>query len=253
MWQLVRILAPLVALVMLLPGLGVAAAQQDPPATTPTETAPPPEDPAPPVGTVATVDLPAEPQTITIVVPALPERAPKRAADRKQAAPPVRKNRSRATPTVSREVAESSQSSPRIVAAAEPDKPAKVAKAATTRRRRKPARPTRPAAPRVSRQAMIRVPDRMPASGVLAAQFSSASVDPPAPASNTILYLALAFAALLSMLVALVAAAPSLALLWPRVFARVIPVQEQLLLVAACVVCGAITLVLTWALTGPGA
>lgn len=250
MWPLVRILAPLVALVTLLPGLGAAAAQQDPTSTTPIETSPPPEDPTPPVETVATVNVPAKPHTITIVVPALPERAPKRAAVRKHAAPPVRKNHSRAAPTVFREVAEPSQSSPRIVAA---DKPAKAAKAATTRRQTKPSRAKRPAPPRVSRPAVIRVPDQMPAAGVLAAQFSSASVDPSAPASNTILYLALTLAALLAMLVALAAAAPSLALLWPRVFTPVIHAQEQLLLAAACIVCAAITMAITWALTGPSA
>lgn len=250
MSPLVRILAPLVASVLLLPGPGAAAAQEDPPGTTPTETSPPPADPTPPVETVATLDVPAEPYTITIVVPVLPERAPKRAAVRKHAAPPVRRSHSRAAPTVSHEVAERSQSSPRIVAPAKPDKAAKAAK---TRKQAKPPRLKRAAPPRVSRPAVIRVPDHVPAAGVLAAQFSSASVDPSAPASNTILYLALTFAALLAMLVALAAAAPSLALLWPRVFAPVIQAQEQLLLAAACIVCAAITLAITWALTGPGA
>ena len=56
------------------------------------------------------------------------------------------------------------------------------------------------------------------------------------------LYLALAFACLLSVSVALGAAAPSLALEWPRVFACVVQLKEQLGLVAAWVVCAAITL-----------
>ncbi len=232
MWPLVRILAPLIALVMLVPGFGAAAAQQDRPGTTPTDTAPPPEDPTPPGETVTTVVVPAKPHTITIVVPALPERAPKKAAERKRAAtPPVRKNRARPAPTVSRVVAEPpSRSSPRIVVAAVPDQPAQPAKAAKTAkaaqaaraakaakaRKQKASRPKRAAPPRVSRPAVIRVPDQMPgATRVLAAQFSAASVDPPTQASRTILYLALAFAALLSTLVALVAAAPSLVPLWP--------------------------------------
>ncbi len=81
------------------------------------------------------VAVPSEPHTITVVVPALPERAgaPKRAAERKQADPPMRQNRSKAAPapTVSREYAEPpSQSSPRSLAtAAKPEQPAKAARA----------------------------------------------------------------------------------------------------------------------------
>jgi len=263
MWPLVRILAPLVALVLLLPGSGAAAAQQEPPGT-PTETSPPPAEPAPPVETVTTIDVPDEPDTTGIVVLVPPEPAPKRVAVPTRSAPPERKSHSRRSdsrtaPTGSREAAESRQSSAPIVA------PAESAKADRKRKQQKPSRPVRAAPPHASRPGVIHVPDHspavirdmdhMPAAGVLAVQFSSASVDPSAPASNTTLYLALTLAVLLAMLVSLVAAAPSLSLLWPRVFAPVIHAQEQLLLAAACVVCAAITLaitlVITWAITGP--
>lgn len=258
MRPLVRTLAPLVALVLLLPGLGSAAAQEDPPETTPTETSPPPADPTPPVETVITLDVPDASDTITIVVPVPPKPARKwaavRPAVRPAVAPSVRRSDSRPAPTVSSEVVESSQSSPRGAPAqsAKPKKAAKAAKAAKTRKQTKLSPPKRSTPPRVFRPAVIRAPEHT-AGGVLAARFSSASVDPSASTSNPIFYLALTLAALLAMLVALVAAAPSLAPLWPRVFVPVIRAQEQLLLGVACVICVAITLAITWALTGPGA
>jgi hypothetical protein len=95
--------------------------------------------------------------------------------------------------------------------------------------------------------------DGRPAHGVLAAQFSA-----PGPAfsdssQRTVLYLALVLAAILGALLSLVATAPVLARHWPEVFIPVIQSSERIVLAGVCLATGALTLAITWALTGPGA
>jgi hypothetical protein len=66
------------------------------------------------------------------------------------------------------------------------------------------------------------------------------------------LYLALAFATVLGMLLVLAAAAPLLADRWPRVFVPVIDATERIVLAAVltyvCLAGAALTLAITWAL-----
>jgi hypothetical protein len=97
------------------------------------------------------------------------------------------------------------------------------------------------------------VRDRMPVNGVLAAQFSTPQSSASATAPRAILYLALALAAVLGMVLGLAAAAPLLAGRWPQVFVPVIDATERIVLAGVCLAGAALTLAITWALTGPAA
>ena len=97
----------------------------------------------------------------------------------------------------------------------------------------------------------------MPAHGVLAAQFSSQDAALPAtlPATmhRAVLYVPLAAAVLLGILLGLVGAAPALAVRWPQVFGPVIDASERIVLAGVCLTGVVLTMAITWALTGPGA
>lgn len=239
------ILAALVGVALLAPAIAAAAVQEDPPVTTPVETTPLPPDPAPPAEPPpVTVEAPPEPQTITIQVPPLPEPAaapakPKRVQPRTHA-PRVVHTR------VERAPEPESHSRVDAVPAAKPKPNSKV------KTRKKVKHSTRHAvAPLAAAQPPVI--DPRPAHGVLSAQFSAPVAFEPAATHRAVLYLALALATVLGLLLGVVATAPVLASRWPHVFMPVIDATERIVLAGVCVAGAALTLAITWALTGPGA
>ncbi|MGZ8688492.1 MAG: hypothetical protein ACXWZP_08700 [Gaiellaceae bacterium] len=238
-------LVALAGVALLVPAIGVAAVREDPPVTTPVETVPPLPDPAPPVEPEAPPEPPAI--TITIEVPPLPE--PVVAAPRRTLARPAlpRAQARRVAPARVERVAKAESRSRADVAPVVTKKP--TPKAKPKQKLRKPRR--RVIAPVSAPQRPIR--EHVSVHGVLAAQFSAPDAASPATTHREVLYLALALAAVLGTLLGLVVAAPALAGRWPQVFVPVIDASEQIVLAGVCLACAALTLAITWALTGPGA
>ncbi len=106
----------------------------------------------------------------------------------------------------------------------------------------------------LSRPVALQEPADRPqvAQGVLAAQFSPVVSSPPASGSAAFLYLAFGLAAAFGLSLGLVAAAPRLVQRWPQVFVPVIGANERIVLASVCLAGAALTLVITWELTGPG-
>ena len=67
------------------------------------------------------------------------------------------------------------------------------------------------------------------------------------------LYLALVLAMFLGFLLSLVGTAPVLAQRWPQVFVPVMVATERIVVAGVCLAGAALTLAITWALTGRGA
>lgn len=240
------LLVGLAGVAFLVPAIGAAAVREDPPVTTPAETSPGPADPVPLEPTVTLGVPPEPPDSITIQVPPLPEPAPAARAPKPKLTRP-RAHAHRITPRqAERRVAEPASRSEAHVAPV-------VKKKATPRKPLKELRqPQRKIVPAVSAPRRP-IRDRMPTHGLLAAQYSTPAVAAPPVARSTVLYLALALATVLGMLLALVAAAPVLAGRWPQVFVPVINATERIVLTGVCLAGAALTLAITWALTGPGA
>lgn len=240
------ILAALVGVALLVPAIGAAAVEEDPPVTTPVETTPLPPDPVPAEPPVITVEAPPEQQTITLQVPMTPEP---------QAAPVKRKlvkPRTHRRPVTHTRVERVSEPEPQSRAEVAPVTKAKAKPKAKPRRKAKVKKLRRhvAVAPVVAPQ--LRVPDPEPAHGVLAARFSEpAAIDPDAT-DPAVLYLAVALATVLGLLLGVVVTAPVLADRWPEVFMPVIDATERIVLAGVCVAGAALTLAITWVLTGPG-
>lgn len=247
------LLAGLVGVALLVPAIGVAAARQEPPVTTPVETTPVettplPENPAPPVEP----DEPPGQQTITLQVPPLP--APAAVAPKAKPKPKLVRERAPVRRVTPRRVVE------RV---AEPETQARVDVAPIVKEKpRLKAKPTKPSRPQQKVIAPASAPQRLlrdgpPTHGVLAAQFPpQAALSPsstPDSGQRAVLYLALVLGAVLVVLLGLVGTAPVLALRWPQVFVPVIHSSERIVLAGVCLATGALTLAITWVLTGPGA
>jgi hypothetical protein len=114
-------------------------------------------------------------------------------------------------------------------------------------------KPTREAVAPASAAPREPIRDRRAAQGVLAARFATPVASSTAGANHSVLYLALALATVLGMLLGLAAAAPLLAGRWPQVFVPVIDATERIVLAGVCLAGAALTLAITWALTGPAA
>jgi hypothetical protein len=236
--------------VLLVPATGAAAGWQEGPV-------PPSDDLTPPPSTAPAEPDPVEPggpSSLTITVPpvSLAKPAPKAKptpakAEAAQAAPTRRTTPRRvrsAEPSVEHHV---------LVAPAVEQAPERQAapKARRARARAKPARPQpRVVAKVVTPVRTIRDPE--PAGAVLAAQFSLDQGSGSGAMKTVVLLLAVALAAVLGALVAAVGAAPLLADRWPSVFVPVIDATERIVLTGVCLAGAALTLMITWALTGPG-
>ena len=242
-------LVALAGVALLVPAIGVAAPSEDPPVTTPVESTPLPPAPAPPVEPSVTLEVPPEPQEITIQVPVLPDpvvAAPKRTPVRPRA--PARR-----APTRVERVSESQTQSRADDASVAKEKPKQKAKPKKKLRQPKKPRQTQRTvvAPVTAPQRPVR--DRMPVHAVLAARFSTPEAASPANTYGPVLYLGLALAAVLGSLFGLVGAAPVLAGRWPHVFVPVIVARERIVVAGVCLASAALTLAITWVITGPGA
>jgi len=253
MFRSLRILVAQLGIALLLPA--VVAAQEPPP----DEIAPPP---APTTTTISAEPVaPPGPTSTTIILPPLPavKLAPKKATSQpaKPAEPepaPVR----RTTPRRSAPVASDDFEAP--AAETSPAAETPPAKKATPKAKpkRKPAakQKVQPPRPRpVAKAATPRtIPDREAAGAVLAAQFTLGREDAGGGGmSSGLVVLALVFAGLIVAVVGVLGAAPILADHWPKVFVPVIEATDRVLLAGLCLAGAAAALVITWALTGPGA
>jgi hypothetical protein len=246
--MLLRFLAAIVASALV---AAAAAAAQEPP---PDEIAPPP-----PPTTPADPVEPAEPDgptSITITVPPLPatKSAPKKAAPKAKRVEPAPEPARRWTPRRSAPVdvePSVSETQGEIEAPAAETPPAKKA---APKSKAKPARKVHRPRPHAVAAAPARpraIPDREAAASVLAAQFTLERAD-GGRANTGMIVLALVLAAALGLVVGVVGAAPVLADRWPKVFVPVIDATDRVVLAGLCVAGAAVTLVITWALTGPG-
>lgn len=241
------LLVGLAGVALLAPGIGVGAVLGSPPGTTPVETNPPPDVP-PPTDPAVTLEDPPGSDSITLQVPPLPDPPAATAKTKKKVVPtrpPVRTER----PARVQRVTERETSSSVDVA------PVAESETAVTPK-------PKPKVKRSARKVVVlpqasapQRPDRelLPAHGVLAAQYSGPTLGSTATSSSPVLYLAVSFAVVLGMLFGLVGAAPRLAGRWPEVFVPVIDATERIVLVGVCLAGAALTLAVTWALTGPGA
>jgi hypothetical protein len=231
---------------MVLAGTAAGAGQGEP-TLPPEETAPPPAQTQPPPPPVTIPEDPPEPRstTITLIVPAPPAAKPKRVAAKQapsSAPAPAKRYRPRRT---------RSYAEPYTEPAAEPAAPKP-----TVKRKRKPARPAKrvPAASplRVApvHQAVVR--DNTRVSAVLGARFSPQTVA-SSPPDRRAEYLLIVLAVGGSLLLGIAGAAPRLAWYWPEIFVPVIDATERIVLAGVCLAGAALTLAITWALTGPGA
>jgi hypothetical protein len=239
-------LVALVGIALLVPAAG---AGQEPP---PDELAPPPPPPTAPVDPVEPVE-PAGPTSITITVPPLPAKKAAPQAKPQPAKPARREPVRRSAPRRSAPVVEtrSEAREPEVPVPAATPEPKAAPKPSA---KKKVLRPK----PRVVAKAVAPAParpirDREAAGAVLGAQFALGAGSEDEGVNKTILVLALALAAVLGAVVGVVAAAPVLAGRWPSVFVPVIDATEQIVLAGICLAGAALALVITWALTGPGA
>lgn len=239
--QLRILLVALVAVALLVPATGAA---QEPP---PEESPPPPPPPTTTQPQEPVVEI-EEPVVVTITVPPLPEPKPAaRKAKPQQAASTPREPVRRSTPR--RSEPSSSETPSEFEAPTEAAAPAKAkpAKPKPVRRKARRARPRVVAKAAPAPVQTIRDPDR--AGAVLAAQFTLTEA---AGEDYTPLVLALLFAFLLAAGAGVVYASPVLADRWPKVFVPVLESTDRIVVPGLCVAGAALTLVITWALTGPG-
>ncbi|MDX6396693.1 MAG: hypothetical protein QOJ43_101 [Gaiellaceae bacterium] len=241
------VLAAALCVAALVPA-AAAGADGDPQGAPPVETTPPATQPAPPPETappsdVVTLDV-EPPQTITLDVPGVPERAPavKPAKRLSRVAPEPRRKRVR-TSRRYEPVAESSFREPER-------QPASPARAKVRPHKHKAAKSPRKAAA----QTQLAAPqprDSELTGGVLAAEYSLR----PGSGSGTgsFVYVLLTVGALAGLLLVLAGSAPALATAWPRAFVPVIKERERLFVVGLCVACGAFAWAITWVLAGSGA
>ena len=96
------------------------------------------------------------------------------------------------------------------------------------------------------------IQDALPAHGVLAARYSQQQVASAATTRTAVLYLGIVLVGGLSLVVGLLGAAPRLVGRWPQVFMPVIDSRERIGLTGVCLAGAALTLAITWMLTGPG-
>ncbi len=254
------ILVVLAGAALLVPAIGVAAAREDPPVTTPVEAIPLPPEPVLPVDPVVVLD-PPQPVTIEIEVPTLPDPVLAEPTHKppKLAQPPA--PAPRIAPTAARHVTERETQHRADAAPVATKKPTPIAK---PQQRLKQKRLKQERLKQAQRKvlASVSAPQRLirkhtPAHGVLAAQHSGQDAafpsTLPATMHRAVLYLPLAAAAVLGILLGLVGAAPVLAGRWPQVFDPIIDASERIVLAGVCLMGVVLTMAITWALTGPGA
>ena len=244
------LLVGLAGVALLAPGIGVGAVLGSPPGTTPVETNPPPDVP-PATEPGVTVEDPPGSDSITLQVPPLPDPPAAAAKTKKKKVAPTRPPVRTVRPArVHRVTERETSSSVDVAPVAESEtavKPKPKQKAKVKRSARKVVvLPRASASQRPNRELL-------PTHGVLAAQYSGPTVASTATSSSPVLYLGVSFAVVLGMLFGLVGAAPRLAGRWPEVFVPVIDATERIVLVGVCLAGAALTLAVTWALTGPGA
>lgn len=236
------VLAISVGLALLVPATGGA---QEPP---PDELAPPPPS------TPAEPEAPPKvegPTTVTIKVPPLHEAKPAPKKVQTQQAPdsePVRRTSPSRSVRVSEPVTPSYESDAPVVE----QKPAKTPRAKSKRARKNVHRPRPRAVAKATAPVIRTIRDPDPAGAVLAARFTLDDASESGGVNTTVLVLAIMIAALLGGVVGVVAAAPLLADRWPKVFVPVIDATDRVVLAGVCLAGAALTLVITWALTGPG-
>jgi hypothetical protein len=215
--------------------------------TTPEETTPPPPTTTDPG---VTEEEPPGPDTITLIVPPLP--APRAAAAKQQqkvVRPRPKVVRKAARPAAHRAVERETPSADEFapVEVEVKAKPKAKAKAKAKQPRRPEPRLTAPAA---LQRRPLREPE--PAHGVLAVQHTTRHVGSTPTTNTAVLYFSITLATVLGMLLCAVGAAPRLAGRWPHVFVPVIDATERIVLAGVCLAGAALTLAITWALTGPG-